>query len=139
MRISDWSSDVCSSDLSAVSTGREGSIQQSAGATERPCASARTQRLVLTIRTQDGAGVRKVQSEMRRIYRYGLLWAIGFPKPCGLVKQVRSPLPAPAVKTIRGHVPAERDAIGREHVCTQVTTAPLVCRLLHEKKKQTTE
>src|SRR3546814_11735628 len=109
MRISDWSSDVCSSDLSAVSTGREGSIQQSAGATERPCASARTQRLVLTIRTQDGAGVRKVQSEMRRIYRYGLLWAIGFPKPCGLVKQVRSPLPATAVKPIRGHVPAEHD------------------------------
>src|SRR3546814_20363226 len=63
----------------------------------------------MTIRTQDGAGVRKVQSEMRRIYRYGLLWAIGFPKPCGLVKQVRSPLPAPAVKPIRGHVPAERD------------------------------
>src|SRR3546814_5312846 len=34
--------------------------------------------------------------------------------------------------------PAPVDEIGRAHVCTPVTNAPLVCRPLLEKKKKTT-
>src|SRR3546814_9678728 len=44
------------------------------------------------------------------------------------------------VVVVRKRAPIEvkADQIGRAHVCTPVTNAHLVCRLLLEKKKQTT-
>src|SRR3546814_3547205 len=44
--------------------------------------------------------------------------------------------PQPAART-RGRVRAAACEIGRAHVCTPVTNAHLVCRLLLEKKKYT--
>src|SRR3546814_6000149 len=41
------------------------------------------------------------------------------------------------VELLRPGWPVHREQIGRAHVCTTVTNAHLVCRLLLEKKKNT--
>src|SRR3546814_3782447 len=108
MRISDWSSDVCSSDLEkevrAASVALEG-VQQEAVA---------GQRTVLDILNaeQDVSDAQVLLAQARHdlaLARFDVLAAIGRL--------------------------SARGQIGRAHVCTPVTNAHLVCRLLLEKNK----
>src|SRR3546814_5656786 len=101
MRISDWSSDVCSSDL----TRRTSSIS-----TRRNAASCRSRG-----RLREGAesyakdlGQRYSPVRLMCSHPNGETWA----SRSGSIWE-----------------------IGRAHVCTPVTNAHLVCRLLLEKKK----
>src|SRR3546814_3263070 len=56
----------------------------------------------------------------------GVKPAVGVDGPC--------PLLGPLVVARRDDVPADEDQIGSAHVCTPVTNAHLVCRILLEKK-----
>src|SRR3546814_8462261 len=115
MRISDWSSDVCSSDLrdaGAVARchrpaqrdrrrpGRLGpSPKMGTGADRQALAAAR---LISWLAYSDGSSRRRSQHQ-----------------ECQMVLRQEG----------------REEEIGRAHVCTPVTNAHLVCRLLLEKKK----
>src|SRR3546814_7412666 len=103
MRISDWSSDVCSSDLRAHD--RHQCIELAIGVTvgeEEP------------EHDQGGDGGLHEASDVRR--------------PVLLMRGTQG-------STETGDEVLAPDQIGRAHVCTPVTNAQLVCRLLLEKKK----
>src|SRR3546814_9497385 len=100
MRISDWSSDVCSSDLGPV---------RAAG-------------LALPVDDRGAAAVPVLQGHRQRPLG-------GFQRPVGLQRVGHGQ----AV----GGVPVVAAKIGRAHVCTPVTNAQIVCRLLLEKNKRT--
>src|SRR3546814_4821671 len=107
MRISDWSSDVCSSDLArrrAATGGRLGD------AGEQPLPG-------LEDGTPAPVGAAVVQW---RSFRRG--------------QPFRLPIQAAAAATLATRAMSSGE-IGRAHVCTPVTNAHLVCRLLLEKKK----
>src|SRR3546814_5727549 len=95
MRISDWSSDVCSSDLSRSEFAPE----------------------VPTFKEQ---GINLINGSQR-----------GFVAPAGLPPEVKAKL----LDAFRKAAADPKLQIGRAHVCTPVTNAQLVCRLLLEKKK----
>src|SRR3546814_6035424 len=109
MRISDWSSDVCSSDLAAISglddqrlPHRIGEIGDEADAPRRIAAQAHLARQA-----------RKAPEHLTEH--------------------------APAVRLAHDKVGARLDRfgeIGRAHVCTTVTNAHLVCRLLLVTKQK---
>src|SRR3546814_2719529 len=120
MRISDWSSDVCSSDLTPVQQdflGQLGLLQ--------PAAVELSE-----------VGAPLVPSPWREINTMTISYGHGL---------AVSPLQlTAAVAAIVNGGSAVRptlllqDQIGRAHVCTPVTNAHLVCRLLLETKTTTT-
>src|SRR3546814_4376249 len=113
MRISDWSSDVCSSDLTLTTKPRFAIVQvpvEELGLTEEQ--------------------------------RFEAWWIARFLEMYG-TKDQGNPLtehldgPRPSVVGRPGAVlwTIQMRKIGRAHVCTPVTNAHLVCRLLLENKK----
>src|SRR3546814_1852002 len=126
MRMSDWSSDVCSSDLytqvRAPISGRIGSSLFTAGAlvqAGQPEALATIQRIdpVYVDLSQSAADLLNLRTAMTG-------------------GEISSTGPNSARVTLRLPNGAAYPKIGRAHVCTPVTNAQLVCRLLLEKKKK---
>src|SRR3546814_2637673 len=105
MRISDWSSDVCSSDLALAA--RYGIPEQAVG---RISPGA----LACLFRTPPEEFRRRAEGDL-----FLDLWLIQWAYDLGMRV-----------------VALERLEIGRAHVCTPVTNAQLVCRLLLVKKNQ---
>src|SRR3546814_8125416 len=95
MRISDWSSDVCSSDLPDM-------------------------------RMRSDIGVAKLIG--RQMQRTGMIEEDERPDHAALPK---------GQNALDGKAAAKIGQIGRAHVCTPVTNAQLVCRLLLETKNTT--
>src|SRR3546814_9928453 len=119
MRISDWSSDVRSSDLQHRDLGRGVEVEERRSLR---LALHEVDRAVLVLKTQlveqpDGAqdAGRGCSVEFHQCLA---------PSVCGHAFQIDE----------RGAAESTRQ-IGRAHVCTPVTNAHLVCRLLLEKKK----
>src|SRR3546814_5731333 len=107
MRISDWSSDVCSSDLPA--TARDGIDDRQFAVLCR-----RHARCVV------------VEQEEQRQLQAGSETVVDDEV---VVRAVVVDLTQRAgLDTCRQPLPAEASEIGRAHVCTPVTNAPLVCR-----------
>src|SRR3546814_8842134 len=126
MRISDWSSDVCSSDLpvpidsSAVSAAK-------AGSDPLPESDQDTRGIVAA----EVSGSRN-RAPARAVQRIG-----------GRRRLLEPQLRGPGRARRSGPVPrlppaASRCEIGRAHVCTPVTNAHLVCRLLLETQNNLT-
>src|SRR3546814_9461514 len=113
MRISDWSSDVCSSDLLDVVVRQPEKI--CARPTALPELEPRPPRLRI-------AGKQDAPFD-HRDSKIGIIHAIEKTVDHGVIEQ---------------HVVRRGNEIGRAHVCTTVTNAHLVCRLLLEKKKTAT-
>src|SRR3546814_10572732 len=113
MRISDWSSDVCSSDL----TSAQGS-SPSGGETSEPLRRAEPDDARVE-REHVGAeqGVVAVGEGV------GDGWLVEDILDIELQREI-----------IRRPRERNREEIGRAHVCTPVTNAPLVCSLLIEQK-----
>src|SRR3546814_3477980 len=120
MRISDWSSDVCSSDLVRraciplsgallIVAGNPGA-RGHADLLRRGCLldmhAGRSHRTANPVE-HEGDTEKQAKEDQRRQHRVTL-----------------------------SHAPTSK--IGRAHVCTPVTNAHLVCRLLLDKKKNTT-
>src|SRR3546814_2072008 len=117
MRISDWSSDVCSSDLSLTPADTApvlaaleedpfaGNIATRLSGRYPGCATTAALRTLTLSRGSDAEAREKV---------------------VGLLKQKEA-----ALARLRKHLRIRE--IGRAHVCTPVTNAHLVCRLLLEK------
>src|SRR3546814_7195922 len=137
MRISDWSSDLCSSDLAPRRRSGRGARPSYGGA-------AMTERLILVLDegttstrailyAPDGTTHGVAQRELTQHY----------PRP-GWVEhdadEIWRATLACAVEMVAAAGGADRIAaigkIGRAHVCTPVTNAHLVCRLLLEKKQR---
>src|SRR3546814_7626323 len=113
MRISDWSSDVCSSDLPAPAPADGAAIALVGFRSGRRAARCRA----AGARRRQPDAVAQLQDRARyRIPRYG-----------GDAADRQFGIDARA---------ADRDQIGRAHVWTTVTKAPIVCRLLLEQKKK---
>src|SRR3546814_5322963 len=135
MRISDWSSDVCSSDLCPawIRTTIDG-VRVRSLAVRRRGNKARDL----------GGGFPRVKGTIgraaRRLLRRMCDACCRIPfddchRPFKVVlssNELGSADPARG----RGSLDAARGEIGRAHVCTPVTNAHLVCRLLLAKKKQ---
>src|SRR3546814_9520546 len=123
MRISDWSSDVCSSDL--ASPRRVGTAHHAAvlvGIFTGTQDVAYTQNIVVML---FGCAARRLcQFLGDRAERGG----------AGKADRPADDLQCRTAVQSRVRVGA-RQQIGRAHVCTPVTNAHLVCRLLLEKKK----
>src|SRR3546814_1420831 len=103
MRISDWSSDVCSSDLvNGISSSEEAKIGGMTPAV-----------LIFSGRC-----------ELSPCIMPWAVWRLGY--------WIRIFRCARSMKQMN----AMKPKIGRAHVCTPVTNAHLVCRLLLEKKNQ---
>src|SRR3546814_6283360 len=121
MRISDWSSDVCSSDLPSLPAIATSAHRRKRVLLHAPALNARAQarrhRAALD-RIIDRRGARHVDRGADVADR---------------------PL-AGDVADVEEGVDALRDAreIGRAHVCTPVTNAHLISRLMHEQQKTTT-
>src|SRR3546814_1845768 len=109
MRISDWSSDVCSSDLQACPAGHRGGDRAGNRAQHAP-----------KCRKLQGTGNFKERAGKERGSRE---------KPGEVGEGRGSGLAAGAAAQRLGQ-------IGRAHVRTPVTNAHLVCRLLLEKKNK---
>src|SRR3546814_10509769 len=102
MRISDWSSDVCSSDLKGPRSAR----------------------------------LRGDDDDLYPIVRGSQLRFSGGARGCGAVGDPGVPDGVHLGEIRHIGEPDRRAEIGRAHVCTPVTNAHLVCRLLLEKKKR---
>src|SRR3546814_4898629 len=119
MRISDWSSDVCSSDLFDRAIMTEMGSLGLLGAT--------------IPEAYGGAGVSHVcygliAREVERVdsgYRSAM--------------SVQSSLVMHPIHAYGSEAQRQKYQIGRAHVCTPVPNGHPVCRLLLEKKKQTTQ
>src|SRR3546814_3757941 len=121
MRISDWSSDVCSSDLDDA---------EPVARIER--AAERHRRLLW----DRGHGI-DTAGEVGRRYRDGADRAYDYAAPIGAGAGAGRRRDDKLRAVRRSGVLGRRE-IGRAHVCTPVTNAPLVCRLLLENKKYKT-
>src|SRR3546814_3104043 len=123
MRISDWSSDVCSSDLQRV-----GSLDETRDRS----------RLVSPIIIYAGQGGKNEARDMHGVRICIIVVVVHAREP--LERRVRRSqdmeLLAYHMRTNGEITPDERQQIGRAHVCTPVTNAHLVCRLLIEKKNK---
>src|SRR3546814_10243207 len=108
MRISDWSSDVCSSDLLAAAV-QISACRHSRGTVRRP---AMTRWYVAQTQAQ-GEERARLNLERQGFRTY-----------------------LPRYRRERRHARRRDVEIGRAHVCTPVTNAHLVCRLLLETKKK---
>src|SRR3546814_1971854 len=118
MRISDWSSDVCSSDL----FNREGRVLRVLLQAE--AAARMTPQDILNLRVRNAEGQMVPFSAFTEVS-----WEAGPPSV-----QRYNGYPA---MTISGNAAPGYSSgeIGRAHVCTPVTNAHLVCRLLLETKQ----
>src|SRR3546814_1168856 len=118
MRISDWSSDVCSSDLADLLAD----------------AGDATYDILAEKGHLDDIAVDAVQQELRRAGERRKVAGISH------FQRLRTLVHAPVgddhdteVTEIVAEMEIDREQIGRAHVCTPVTNAPLVCRLMLEK------
>src|SRR3546814_10660862 len=115
MRISDWSSDVCSSDLPVMARAKKDTAAEDDAKAS-----------LLLRKAEDGYAFPALDSVANQFARSlrDLIRALG----------------APTVQVERGAAERVRfsdwcrDEDGRAHVCTPVTNAHLVCRVLREKK-----
>src|SRR3546814_10674790 len=122
MRISDWSSDVCSSDLRSAPPAHVRAAERERAPVESGCDRAASTCGVHGMAETKRAGsaalcrreVRRRSERDRSLQR----------------RQGRGRLRHPRADLRR------RSEIGRAHVCTPVTKAKLVCRLLLAKKKK---
>src|SRR3546814_1705396 len=123
MRISDWSSDVCSSDLCVRRRGRRVSSSGSTALCDNCCIAA--SRGFHPSRAGQGGsrGVHQV-SETSAIEQVTL----NAGDKAVTLPVARGTLGAPCIEIAK---------IGRAHARTPVTNAPLVCRLLLETTKNT--
>src|SRR3546814_1771451 len=112
MRISDWSSDVCSSDLTHQRLGNASYNHDVAWSGDRVAEQVEADADIAD------AGRRK------RACLAAMLAGAHARAPSALAIASTSPKTPAPVK------------IGRAHVCTPVTNAQIVCRLLLEKKKK---
>src|SRR3546814_4389837 len=113
MRIRYWSSDVCSSDLVYLFVDRDGRLRHPlamARPRRNPDPTASMKRLIAVIERF---------CETHRMSESG--FGRGFMKDSSFVGDLR-----------RGRRVSLESEIGRAHVCTPVTNAHLVCRLLLE-------
>src|SRR3546814_6569424 len=108
MRISDWSSDVCSSDLPVVVV-----------------ASARPPDRVSSVGIDDFEAARAMTRHLLAMGHDRIGFIVGNPNQHA------------SARRLEGYR-AALEEIGRAHVCTPVTNAHLVCRLLLEKKNKIT-
>src|SRR3546814_8868092 len=123
MRISDWSSDVCSSDLPQIPFTRPG-VDRVSGA----------DKVEVGIAAHDIPLVRKVGDATRRAKA-----TISVEGRRGIEDAVARLIEGWRVDRVFKRSAAVRPVtlqIGRAHVWTPVTNAHLVCRLLLEKKKK---
>src|SRR3546814_6667525 len=116
MRISDWSSDVCSSDLLLQARRLAGEAVELAVAGK----DAR--------RPSDRQAAQEAAQKVMGVGRKGEARCIVEP-PNAQTEMARD-----AALHRRHHL--VKDKIGRAHVCTPVTNAHLVCRLMLEKKQK---
>src|SRR3546814_1198919 len=107
MRISDWSSDVCSSDLMCNDTGM--SLNFHLNAAMDP-----------TALTWEGFAFEQTLSVVATMFSIGNAATLGNWIVSGRLDR---------------HPKLKLGQIGRAHVCTPVTNAHVVCRPLLEKKK----
>src|SRR3546814_7243709 len=114
MRISDWSSDVCSSDLLHVTVARLDADQR-----QQPGADGAEG---VAVDGDAGGGDALDEGEHWLVGTGNGGWSWSWSWSLGSIAFVPS-------------FPRKREQIGRAHVCTPVTNAQLVCRLLLEKKK----
>src|SRR3546814_1216245 len=114
MRISDWSSDVCSSDLQAFDAERQAVL----ALLDRPDYHRSV--------TQPGYDA----------YPTAVVFAKLLTLSDEDVLRIAACVMAETLEA--GSAVVEAVEIGRAHVCTPVTNAQLVCRLLLEKKKKDT-
>src|SRR3546814_7243286 len=125
MRISDWSSDVCSSDLNAL--GNDDDIYVY---TDLSTAVPGTPfKLKGHVGYSDGSLAPPAGAQSGNYWD----WSVGAEASYRMLT-----LGVSYVDTVVGHTWANPagSGIGRAHVCTPVTKSPLVCRLLLEKKNQ---
>src|SRR3546814_4057076 len=120
MRISDWSSDVCSSDLAVLSAALP---LHAAGAQDLPLSAESRRSLVLTVYNQNLGLV----SETRRVDLPAGETLLAIEDVSGLLQPETVLLAAPGLRILEQSLAAE---IGREHVGTPVTNAKHVCSLL---------
>src|SRR3546814_8862962 len=128
VRISDWSSDVCSSDLELLQQGAErgellvgvGVVALDHGQGGHGLAGHRVAFALLPI-----AYLERLRQLRRRVVQRGCEHEVL------LDAQAADGLLREALGDAAEDVTVE---LGREHVCTPVTNAQLVCRLLLEKK-----
>src|SRR3546814_4985072 len=117
MRISDWSSDVCSSDLPHLFSARNGSRKNDVDGMR--VGSANRNHCAHAARSFGGAAASRCKGDSSIVMSL-----------VGSVLQARR---MPAASS------ASLTKIGRAHVCTPVTNAHLVCRLLLEKQNKHTD
>src|SRR3546814_7530434 len=116
MRISDWSSDVCSSDLFVPSTTARKAIGSLV------LGYHRGGKLIHAGRVGTGFTQKVAAALFKRLDK---------------MKQTKSPFAKKlTAEAARQMVFVRPEKIGREHVLTPVSTAHIVCRLLHEKKNK---
>src|SRR3546814_1069340 len=109
MRISDWSSDVCSSDLlQSIDTEN-------------------IQPLIFFVRSDGASGRRALANDFDGVAFFKNKCRHGHARQPG---KTSAAILRPRVR----HLQLSPAQIGRAHVCTPVTNAHLVCRLLLEKK-----
>src|SRR3546814_2530931 len=116
MRISDWSSDVCSSDLGHPT---------SAAVALKNIEIIEREDLVRRTREDTGPYLAAKMTELSAHPMVGEARSLGF---IGAVEMVSE-------KGTNARFGGKEGKIGRAHVCTPVTHAQLVCRLLLGKKK----
>src|SRR3546814_10528960 len=119
MRISDWSSDVCSSDLVTGAIKPVAVLRELLPAFHEPISAqmgigAHAGLLRHRLDHRPAAARRRLAEQCR----------IALHRRCEVARGSRPELVQ--------RLPCE---IGRAHVCTPVTNAPLVCRLILETKK----
>src|SRR3546814_1910179 len=120
MRISDWSSDVCSSDLPEAATALRRRGHQHARSGAVPCLGARV----------DDRAHGRVPEDGRIQAAFGQSGVAAERDPIAVAERARGDLD----HHICGPGIAQVHQIGRAHVWTPVTNAHLVRRLLLEKK-----
>src|SRR3546814_9294492 len=118
MRISDWSSDVCSSDLaSSTRSNRLETLSMQSSTVTRATSELQTHQF----RERAAASTMARESQFPGGSSAGPLAPL---RSNAYSREMTSGTPAAAIAP----------KIGRAHVCTPVTNAHLVCRLLREKK-----
>src|SRR3546814_7399864 len=126
MRISDWSSDVCSSDLPSR-VGIPTNPRRDDGITSRDASGGPEMPNCMGVQLTLGNPVLRFRLAVVRSHHRGppicrqRCDAAGTEKSCDELGEARW---------------ARYGQIGRAHVCTPVTNAHLVCRLLLEKKNK---
>src|SRR3546814_2400037 len=117
MRISDWSSDVCSSDLDDVGGVLEADRKAQQAVADAECGA-----------------ILRLQTLVRRRRRMGDE-ALGVAEIVGDVDKAKRVHHAKSARLSAGDLEGHQREIGRAHVRTQVTNAHLVCSILLAQNK----